>query len=310
MEINSLKFEISHYDLSYEKKVIVRKLTGRKYQKEYPEVTDYAVLNGLKTKINKKGEIYGDYWIANTQDVYEGPMDMIAYGPDYTFQKTNTYGAFPTDKTIGTKPSIKYSLIEERAKVIKKYIYPKCFYDEEYYIVEFGEYPQNLAMPNTQKTLNDLYSQNKLNKTGRSFSRDIGDVNEGMLCVTEDEYEYQGKKYVRVKNLNPEGVLSNGKKAGVEDYYWIKVEPVVWFVDKDEDIATTNKIIIGGVAYNNSETYSYQNTYISNFIEYFFKREINQKTIRLNTEYTQSNDENSNQKNTHKVKVKVKKIKN
>ena len=84
----------------------------------------------------------------------------------------------------------------------------------------------------------------------------------------------------------------------------------MWFVDKDEDIATTNKIIIGGVAYNNSETYNYQNTYISNFIEYFFKREINQKTIRLNTEYTQSNDENSNQKNTHKVKVKVKKIKN
>ena len=117
-----------------------------------------------------------------------------------------------------------------------------------------------------------------------------------MKCIEEEEYEFNGEKYVRVLNLNPEGLLSNGEKAENKEYYWVKVEPVVWFVDKNEDYAITDKIFIGGVAYNSYETGSYEKTYACRFIDEYFRSELIQ-----NIKEKGSID---NQKTVHKVKVK------
>lgn len=307
MQNQKLNFEIFSYDFSYDKRIIINKLTKGQCGQDDTAITDYAVLNGAKTGVNRKGERYGIYWLANTKDIYTGPMDMIAYGPDTTLQKTNTYAAQSTDKTIGIRPSIKFSEIEKEAKIISTFIYPKAFRDEIYHIIEYGEYPQDIADSDTQVILDSLYRKNALNKTGRSYSHDTGNPSDGLYCISDEEYEYEGNKYIRVENLNPQGILSNGKPAGVKKYYWVKVEPVKWLVDQSNDFVMSNKIIIGGVPYNSYITSCYKNTYVSSFIDHYFAREINQSPIMFNNYKKQSNQKISepNQNSGHKVKVKV-----
>ena len=173
MRNRDLKFEIKTYDINCEKKTIVRKLTKDKYMSDKPKVTDYAVLNGLATFVTRDKQIYGSYWLSKTVDIYDGPTDMIAYGPDYTIQSTSNYSAFPNDKSVGIKPSIKYSLIENMSKILEQYIYPKYLDDEEYLIIEFGEYPQNIVSIELNNLLNSLYENNRLKQTGNVYSYDI-----------------------------------------------------------------------------------------------------------------------------------------
>lgn len=291
-----LKFIIPMHDIDVEKKYIVGKLTNGKHLGDYPKLTDYAVLNGLKTNIIPNQLIYSEYWLAYEKEVYESPRERDD-PPDHYIQETSSYGALPNDKTVGIKPAIKYSDIKRLCEIKDTYIYP-IFYkrDEEYLFVEFGEYPQNIVDNNLSNLLTQLYQENKLIQTGNVFSRDIGNPNDGMKCLKEEVYEFNGEKYVRALNLNPEGILSNGHKAGNKEYYWVKVEPVIWFVDKKENLAITDKIIIGGVAYNSYETCLYEETYACKFIDEYFSKELTQniKTKELI----------NNSKPVQKVKVK------
>lgn len=307
MEIKKRSFRVPDYDITYDKKIIINKLSQGRYFNDYDNITDYAILNGAKTSINAKGQRFGSYWLANVKDVYEGPMDMIAYGPDYTLQRTSTYGAEADVKNIGIRPVIKYSEIKDDSKIIETFVYPKVYLDDIYHVIEYGEYPQTIADNNTQSMLEKLLNNKLLNKTGRSFSHDIGNPTSGLFCVENDEYEYDGNRYVRVGNLNSEGTLSNGQKAN-KSFYWVKVEPIKWIVDVTEDTVWADKILIGGVAYNNRITACYENTYISLFMKHYFTREIAPKAlIDINSNSQEKQNNEPNYPGVHKVKVKRRK---
>lgn len=65
-----------------------------------------------------------------------------------------------------------------------------------------GEYPQHAANRKMQKKLYKLYNNKKLDKTAKSYmfdSREDDCFNDGFISEAYDEYEYQGKKYIRVK---------------------------------------------------------------------------------------------------------------
>ena len=67
--------------------------------------------------------------------------------------------------------------------------------------VEYGEYPQNAADSRMQNILESEYNRG-MNKTGRSYTFDsvrYDDYDTGFKPVTYEEYEYQGKKYIRIK---------------------------------------------------------------------------------------------------------------
>jgi len=291
MEKKELKFIIPMYDIDSEKKYIGGKLTKGKYLGEDTKATDYAILNGLKTFISKNGNICGKYWLNKHEDVYDSPRERDD-PPEFTAQATNSFGwAYPTDKSIGIKPALEISNIKIISEVVESYIYP-VFYerDEEYLFIEFGEYPQNIVDNNLSNLLTRLYEENQLKQTGNTFSRDIGNSIDGMKCIEEEEYEYNGNKYVRAINLNPEGILTNGEKAGTKEYYWVKVEPVVWYIDKEENLARADKIIIGGVSFNDKLSWSYEETYAAKFINNYFAEDL-----------TKNHKEKI--KNIHKVKV-------
>ena len=71
------------------------------------------------------------------------------------------------------------------------------------YEVEYGEYPQYAANDRMQRVLESELNRG-LNKTGRNYTFDstkYDDFDTGFRAVTYDEYEYQGRKFIRVKAI-------------------------------------------------------------------------------------------------------------
>ena len=83
-----------------------------------------------------------------------------------------------------------------------------------------------------------------------------------LLCMKEmdeteelKEYEYKGKKYVKVRNtkITPDTMFSNGTIVHPDASYWFRVEPITWIVDKKTDIAVSKNALFCGVQYNQKE---------------------------------------------------------
>ena len=108
------------------------------------------------------------------------------------------------------------------------------------------DFPQTIATRKEQKELEKLLKNNQLNKTGRYFPTS----NEGLV----EEYEYNGKKYVRVTatffDKESKTLLSNGCEYKYGSKVWVKVEPVKLIVTKDNFSSLTEKILFAGVPYN------------------------------------------------------------
>ncbi len=145
--------------------------------------------------------------------------------------------------------------------------------------VEFGEYPQNAADSIMQNILETAYNRG-MNKTGRSYTFDsVKDYydNTGFKPVTYEEYEYQGKKYIRIKANSSYGcgkfMLSNGVEYKNGDYVWIEVSPVKWLIDDRKGLLISKYGLVSGIRFldtnheyngdfNKTEMYEYLNKYM------------------------------------------------
>ena len=145
--------------------------------------------------------------------------------------------------------------------------------------VEFGEYPQNAADSRMQNILETEYNRG-MNKTGRSYTFDSAksyDDNAEFKPVTYEEYEYQGKKYIRIKaNFGFGGnkfMLSNGVEYRNGDYVWVEVAPVKWLIDDENNQLISKKGLVSGIRFldrkinyygnfNKTEMYEYLNKYM------------------------------------------------
>ena len=113
-------------------------------------------------------------------------------------------------------------------------------------IADAMDFPQTIASRKEQKELEKLLKNNQLNKTGRYFPTS----NEGLV----EEYEYNGKKYIRVTatffDKESKTLLSNGCEYKYGSKVWVKVEPVKLIVTKDNFSSLAEKILFAGVPYN------------------------------------------------------------
>ena len=105
------------------------------------------------------------------------------------------------------------------------------------------------------------------------------------------EYEYKGKKYVRIE-ANPfygddmlgifhkeKYSLSNGESYKNGDIVWVEVQPVKWLVDEKSHIMITEKIIFAGVQFNKDNNYyteDFDKTNIKAFMDRYLSKEITQ----------------------------------
>lgn len=157
--------------------------------------------------------------------------------------------------------------------------------------VEYGYYPQKAASKDTQERLERAYRSGSISKTRNSYttdSRKYDAYNEKFLEKQHDEYEYNGKRYVRIEvnSGRSQYALSNGETYRDGDNVWVEVSPVKWLVDEREKVMLTDKLIFSGVQFNHTRDYhtkDFDKTDIKTFMDRYLSRDLEQSrgTITL-----------------------------
>ena len=149
--------------------------------------------------------------------------------------------------------------------------------------VEYGYYPQQAVPRDTQERLEQAYRRGNISKTRNTYTTDsekYDAYSRPFKAKTHQEYEYNGKRYVRVEvNSFFEGgafILSNGEQYRNGDNVWVEVEPVKWLVDEREKMMITEKIIFAGVQFNNERNYTgnFDRTDIKTFMDRYLSRDL------------------------------------
>ena len=151
--------------------------------------------------------------------------------------------------------------------------------------VEYGEYPQNAADSRMQNILESEYNRG-MNKTGRSYTFDsvkYDDYALGFKPATYEEYEYQGKEYIRIKaNSDFDGnkfKLSNGVEYRNGDYVWVEVSPVKWLIDDKARILISKKGLVSGIRFLDKKTNykgDFDRTEMKEYLDRYMLRDLTQ----------------------------------
>ena len=151
--------------------------------------------------------------------------------------------------------------------------------------VEYGEYPQNVADLRMQNILESEYNRG-MNKTGRSYtfnSVKYDDYDTGFKPVTYEEYEYQGRKYIRIKansEFNDHRFKpSNGVEYRNGDYVWVEVSPVKWLIDDRTGILISKKGLVSGIRFLDKGTYykgDFDRTEMKEYLDRYMFRDLTQ----------------------------------
>ncbi len=214
-------------------------------------ITDLCVLTGSylhKDTIDEDGSLTGRtswFWTrSNAGDNYVHAVTMRGYsgfGRSY-----DRYGA--------VRPVLQSSVIFSQISQNRVRGYNGT---EE---VEYGEYPQNAADSKMQNILESEYNRG-MNKTGRSYTFDsvkYNDYDTGFIPVTYEEYEYQGKGYIRIRANSDfcgnKFMLSNGVEYRDGDYVWVEVSPVKWLIDDRTGILISKKGLVSGIRFLDKST--------------------------------------------------------
>ena len=168
--------------------------------------------------------------------------------------------------------------------------------------VEYGYYPQKAASKDMQERLERAYRSGSISRTINSYTTDSRKYyahGEKFLAKQHEEYEYNGKRYVRVEaNSCFDGenfTLSNGEQYRNGDNVWVEVSPVKWLVDEKAKIMITDKLIFSGVQFDHTRGYHTENfdkTDIKTFMDRYLSKDLEQSrgTITLG-EQTEETEE-------------------
>ena len=151
--------------------------------------------------------------------------------------------------------------------------------------VEYGEYPQYAADSRMQSILESEYNRG-MNKTGRSYTFDsvkYDDYDTGFNPVTYEEYEYQRKKYIRIRANSVFGgnefKLSNGAFYKDGDHVWVEVSPVKWLIDDRTGILVSKIGLVSGIRFldrNHNYKGDFIRTEMKEFLDRYMIRDLTQ----------------------------------
>ena len=247
-------------------------LLGGKYVSDYHIEND----NSLKEKI-------GYYLTRSWQfDSHSYQRMIVACDNSKKYVVTD----FNSDYCFGARPVILFSSIDSiptNGEKGKRAI-------DGILEVEYGYYPQKAVSKDMQEILEGEYKGGRLSKTKNSYttdSRKHDDYDEKFLAKKHEEYEYNGKRYVRVEanSSYDEFTLSNGEQYKNGDNVWVEVQPVKWIVDEKSLMMVAEKVIFAGVRFGkiSGSILEYDNSAIKEFMDKYLSRDLEQsrKTIAL-----------------------------
>lgn len=236
-------------------------------------ITDFSILLGgyvSDLAVNNSGELKdrtGWYW-TKTDD---GDSDARAVDGngigfwDYVIKRTG-----------GCRPALPFSSISGVSS-------NRVRGNDGVLRVEYGEYPRYVVSKYEQNILENLYNSSSLKQTGKRYttdSRKYDEYDRGFIPQSLIEYEYNGRKFVRViANSCYDGnqfQLSNGEYYKDGDAVWVEVTPITWLVDEEKDIAVTERIILVGVQFNKERNYKgdFSKTDIKRFMDEYMQKDI------------------------------------
>ena len=258
-------------------------------------ITDFSILLGayvpdLNVDNDSSLEVRtGCYWTKSYDEDNDDVIVVNDFGDSYY------YDVFERDG--GGRPALPFSSISniptngESGKRGK----------DDILEVEYGYYPQKAASKDMQERLERAYKSGRISKTRNSYTTDsvaYNDYGTAFQRQTHQEYEYNGKRYVRVEaNSCYNGdnfTLSNGEQYKDGDNVWIEVSPVKWIVDEKSRMMITEKLIFAGVQFNKESNYhtrDFDKTDIKTFMDRYLSRDLEQArgtiTLGEQTEETQ-----------------------
>ena len=239
-------------------------------------ITDYAILLG--------GPVFQDYTIANNslenrKGVYWTKSADL--NSSYTALAINANGKVYWGSVTRRYPGIRlaYNFSKEKEFILKNSKRNKDGILE----IFLGVSPERAVQKSSNEELERKYQRNLLKKTGNKYTADLRSIdnNESVFEKCEyKEYEYAGKRYVRViANSHYKDslfTLSNKEFYKNGDIVWVEVNPIKWIIDEKEEIMITEKIISAGIQFNQIGNYKgdFENTDIKKFIDNYLSKEI------------------------------------
>ena len=130
---------------------------------------------------------------------------------------------------------------------------------------EFGEYPQRAAGKKQAGLLEQQFTEARLIKTGKKIDS------------VYDEYQYDGRKYIRViYSLDNPVKLSDGKAYKNGEPVWIEVLPVKWLYDSKTGLMISKTVLLSGLVFSSEAFYDgdFENTDICRYLNTTFAEDI------------------------------------
>ena len=132
----------------------------------------------------------------------------------------------------------------------------------------YGEYPQ--LIETDQNICSELLKlrDSNVTTTGKTYCFD------GEHEISE--YEYKGNKYVPVISATDGEELSDGTKTKRGKLYWVKVSPVMWYVDETTKLLVSVYALLSGIPYwtDNLDETDCKKSNMYSFINKFLMRDI------------------------------------
>ena len=203
-------------------------------------------------------------------------------------------------RNVGARPAIPYSLISKIAS-------NEVRGSQGILEVQYGEFPQWVEEQSKQDILEQAYNNILDSKiTGKKYTTDsvaYDSYTEQFKKREFLEYVYNGSKYIRfTADTNSAGnQLSNGTTIIAGQPYWIKVEPIIWLVDKVKDVALAKYILFAGVQFQNDNNYrgDFSKTDINKYTDTFFSKEIIPTSRNLDQLDNLNNTKSKRQRNPY-----------
>ncbi len=202
-------------------------------EERYIYASDYAVMNGALHSLRMrgpKGRHSTWHWLRSAYSQYD--VNYVSVEGLLNFNS-------PYKKGAGLCPALHLNLssvISARSASRDFKIEP--FKDKSgkilYHTIEFGFYPQDKAKNNVE--LERLFKARKLTPTGKTYT---GYMKEDGGFEQNQEFEYGGKKYVRVisKKYDNDSEYKDKTKAPEDGTpMWAEVQPIKWKIKNWDEL--------------------------------------------------------------------------
>ena len=148
----------------------------------------------------------------------------------------------------------------------------------------FGGYPQTIADASASKLLQANFEQGLLQTTDKTYTF-YSISNDALKQIKCQEYELNGKKYIRLEGMpySVNSILSNDNKVEKGEIYWVEVQPIEWLIDETGQWITKLGIF-SGIPFDTKGNYdgNFEETVIKSYINDNFSEEMipTQTTMR------------------------------